>query len=76
MDGPRDLYVGAMVEEALVKVDEQGTVAAVATAANVPPPPVAPEQVHIDHPFLFLIRDTKTGSILFMGRVEDPRRRM
>jgi serpin B len=76
MDGKRDLYVGATVEEALVQVDEQGTVAAAATAANVPPPPVAPEQLDIDHPFLFLIRDTRSGSILFVGRVEDPRQGM
>jgi serpin B len=32
-----------------------------------------PLSIAIDRPFLFLIRDTSTGSILFLGQVEDPR---
>jgi serpin B len=75
MDGGMDLYVKTVVQQAIVEVDETGTVAAAATAATAdtdavvaPPPTVA-----IDHPFLFLIRDTRNGSILFMGHVEDPR---
>jgi len=72
MDGKTDLYVGAVVHQALVQVDEQGTIAVAATAAGVDTF-LAVTPVAIDHPFLFLIRDTKNGSILFMGRLEDPR---
>ena len=75
MDGAMDLYVSAVVQQAIVEVDESGTVAAAATAASGATDSVAagPPPVAIDHPFLFLIRDTRNGSILFMGHVEDPR---
>jgi serpin B len=74
IDGELDLYVSAVVHQATIEVDESGTLATAATGAVggclilEPPSPV-----HIDSPFLFLIRDTKNGSILFMGQVEDPR---
>jgi serpin B len=62
------------VQQAFVEVDEQGTVAAAATGVGVSGAAAAeePPQIVIDHPFLFLIRDTNTGSILFMGQVENP----
>lgn len=65
-----------MIHQAFVDVNEEGTEAAAATAvgmraASAPPPP---RVVTVDRPFLFLIRDEKTGSILFMGRVADPRK--
>ena len=72
MDGAKDLYVSAVVQEALVEVDESGTVAAAATEGTVGNAFVA-EPIAIDHPFLFLVRDTRNGSILFMGQVVDPR---
>ena len=71
MDGQRDLVVGNVVHEALVNVDEQGTVAAAATAGGAET--AGASEADIDRPFLFLIRNTKNGHILFMGRVEDPR---
>ena len=66
-----------MIHEAYVKVDEQGTEAAAATAVAMRAAGIAaaPRQIPVfraDHPFLFLIRDNQTGSILFLGRVMDP----
>ena len=69
------LYVGEVVHKAFVKVDEQGTEAAAATALAAPgggPPPKATPFV-ADHPFLFLIVDRGSGLILFIGRVVEPK---
>jgi serpin B len=72
MDGAKDLSIGAVVHQATVEVDESGTVATAATSASATTS-VAISPVTIDRPFLFLIRDTRSGSILFMGQVQDPR---
>jgi serpin B len=77
MDGRPDLFISAIEHQAFVEVNEEGTEAAAATAVlmevggmpmNLRPIPV----FRADHPFLFLIRDNHTGSILFLGRVTDP----
>jgi serpin B len=64
------LFVGAVVHKAFVDVNEKGTEAAAATAVGMErtsaPPPAT---FHADHPFVFLIRDNRTGSVLFLGRV-------
>ena len=67
---PKDLFIGAVLHKAFVDVNEEGTEAAAATAVRVATgiPPI----FRADHPFLFLIKDNKTGSILFMGRLLDP----
>jgi len=66
------LFLQFLVHEAFVAVDEEGTEAAAATAGGVGTVS-APPQFVADHPFLFLIRDRVTGSVLFIGRVADPR---
>jgi serpin B len=71
MDGGRQLYVGPVIHQANVDVNEEGTEAAAATAV-VMKLRSRPTTFRADHPFLFLIRDRQTGSILFMGRVADP----
>ena len=76
MDGERDLYLSAVVHKAFVDVNEEGTEAAAATGAVmhslalIRPLPIP--IFRADHPFLFLIRDTNSGSILFLARVVDP----
>ncbi len=78
MDGARDLYISAVVHKAYVDVNEEGTEAAAATGVGVHALAMRrPEPIPVfraDHPFIFLIRDTHYGSILFLGRVVDPSR--
>ena len=69
------LYVDVAAHKAFVSVDEEGTTAVAATGIGtrtVSGRPLLPT-VRIDRPFVFLIRDVPTGTILFMGRVVDPR---
>jgi serine protease inhibitor len=77
IDGKHDLFVSAVVHQVVVNVDEEGTEAAAATGVVMKRLAVMQESIipfRADHPFLYLIRDVKTGSILFMGRVLDPTR--
>lgn len=67
------LFLSGVAQQAWLKVDEQGTEAAVVTEMiMVSATPEPPRNFRVDHPFLFLIRDRTTGLILFMGRVVDP----
>ena len=68
------LHIGDVVHKAFVSVDEAGTEAAAATGVTVRATSVSPEPVRVtvDQPFLFLIRDRPTGTVLFVGRVTEP----
>jgi serpin B len=75
MDGARDLYITNILHKAFVAVDEAGTEAAAATVVIVgvtSAPAGQPFEFRVDRPFLFLIRDIPTGTILFVGRVMNP----
>lgn len=69
----KGLCITAVVHKAFIDVNEAGTEAAAATAVAIGlrslPPPAT---FHADHPFVYVIRDNKTGSVLFMGRVVNP----
>jgi len=69
-----ELFISDVIHRATISVGEAGTEAAAATA-GVMPPSAIPEDlvtVVVDRPFLFLIRDVQTGTVLFVGRVVDP----
>ena len=71
----RSLAVGMIVQQTRVEVDERGATAAAATAVGMYGLEARDEpRISASHPFLFLIRDTSTGLVLFIGRVEDPSR--
>jgi serpin B len=74
MTGTPELQIGAVLHKAFVSVDEAGTEAAAATAVEMEltSVPEAPIEVTVDHPFIFLIRDLETGTVLFVGRVVNP----
>ncbi|MDG7041736.1 MAG: serpin family protein [Nitrososphaerota archaeon] len=74
MDGDHNLLIQDVLHKAFVSVDEAGTEAAAASAVivGITAVPAQPIQVTIDRPFLFLIRDISTGSIIFLGRVLNP----
>ena len=74
MTGNPDLFIGEVLHKAFVSVDEAGTEAAAATAVimELTAMPGEPVEVTIDRPFIFLIRDIESGTILFIGRVVNP----
>ena len=74
MTGQPDLYIDEVVHKAFVSVDEAGTEAAAASAVimKLTSMPTDTAVVEVDRPFIFLIRDIETGSILFLGRVVNP----
>jgi serpin B len=65
------LYVNKALHKAYILVNEAGTEAAAVTVIGVAPASL-PMEVRIDRPFIFVIRDLSTGTILFVGRVVNP----
>jgi len=70
------LWISRVLHEAFIETNEEGTEAAAATivemirtTSEIMPSAVV---INIDHPFLYFIRETSTGTIVFMGRVGDP----
>lgn len=77
IDGLRDLQVNQVVHQAFFALDENGVIAAAATAATMnltyaPPDPASAVPMIVDHPFLFFIVDLPSQEILFMGQVTQP----
>ncbi len=74
IDGSKNLSINEVIHKAFVEVNEEGTEAAAATAVTIGITSVGPplNEFRADHPFIFLIQEKETGSILFLGKVVDP----
>lgn len=74
MTGNDELFIKDIVHKAFVSVDEAGTEASAATAViiDLKGMPGEPVKVTLDRPFIYLIRDVETGTILFMGNMMNP----
>ncbi len=72
MTGKKDLFISKVIHKAFVDVNEEGTEAAAATAVVVEKGISRPLTFQANHPFVFLIPENQTGSILFVGRIVDP----
>ena len=73
MTGRKDLFISAVLHKAFVKVNEEGTEAAAATGVVISVAAVMhPLVFRVDHPFIFMIKDNSSGSILFIGKVSNP----
>jgi serpin B len=80
MSTAEGLMLSEVVHKAFVDVNEEGTEAAAATAVVVAPTAAPVEKreeplvFRADHPFVFLVRDSRTGAVLFLGRMNDPKK--
>ena len=76
---PPFFCIDQVIHKTFIEIDEEGTEAAAATAiamwgAGIPKPP-PPFEMIVDRPFLYVIADDATGTVLFLGTVNDPRNR-
>jgi serpin B len=72
INGKEDIWISDVFHQAFIEVNEEGTEAAVGTGVVLTlGGPILPVFC-ADHPFIFIIKDNRTGSILFMGRVMNP----
>ena len=73
--GQEPLWISEVIHKAFVDVNEEGTEAAAATATVMEggEPPAPPPVFRADRPFVFVIRDVRSGAVLFVGRVANPK---
>jgi serpin B len=69
-----DLLINDVTHQSFIETNEEGTEAAAATVVEIglTSVPASPMVFRMDHPFMYIIRETTTNSIIFMGRVADP----
>ncbi len=67
--GMGSLYIDEVKHKAVIEVNEAGTTAAAATAVLILPPSIPPTVLTINSPFIYVIYDRPTNTILFMGHI-------
>ncbi|MEK4004901.1 serpin family protein [Paenibacillus sp. FSL H3-0333] len=76
LDSP--IYFEQVIHKTYIDVNERGTEAAASTViamrAGSAPPVDPPFEMNVNRPFLFMIRDTQSGVVLFLGAIENPQR--
>ena len=72
--GQKDLYISDVVHQAFIDVNEEGTEAAAATAIGMTTTsmPIESYEITLDHPFIYVIYEQTTNTIVFMGRFVKP----
>lgn len=74
INGQKDLYVSDAIHKAIIEVNEKGTEAAASTILSITTTslPTQSFDLNFDHPFIYVIHETTTNAIIFMGRVVEP----
>ena len=73
ISGNRDLFIGNVFHTTRIRLDEKGTEVAAATAIKHTMAMRKYQEIRVDRPFLFVIRDKKNGTNLFIGKVIEPK---
>jgi serpin B len=71
----RELYISGVLHKTFVQVDEEGTEAAAVTVVEMRTTSIEPPagiSMRVDHPFMFVLRERQSGTILFMGKILQP----
>ncbi len=74
MTGQKDLYISDVIHKAYIDVNEEGTEAAAATIVGMSTTSMPAEEltINLDNPFIYMIYNTQTNAIVFMGQVVNP----
>jgi len=71
--GPGEISISQVLCKAFIEINETGTEAVAATAVTMTPSVArSPKRFKVDHAFVYLIRDSQSGTVLFMGRLDKP----
>jgi len=67
-----DSYLDKIIQKTYIKTDEEGTEAVAATGFSLMPTSLPPSYIIFDRPFIFIIREVSTNTIMFIGKVANP----